>query len=458
MQLRSHTHSPTPFTLHRGILFALLIGVILSAGFVYAHMTQPEQPQFEVDHSHTLPIVSLELPDTTTAELETVESKEWEKTGNLFYYEENGKLGFQTSVEIELHGRNLLTHPQKSFQIEVINEDRRTDSVTYPLFGADAPQQHSHLVLRNDEASGARLREQVGLTLARQGSKLDIQQGHPVIVYINGDYWGLYFLRQKLNREFFSDKYGVPADTIGITEISIESDPKDKALPGAPGSQKDADDFNTLLQDSAACSTCLSYYWAQKRLDGHILIDYLIFELYVANFDWPYNNYKAWRYQTPIDNPPESELVPELDGRFRWMFYDLDVAFGSQKTDAEAMIGAAQGDPYGQIMTNIFPLRNLFNDQYFLREYQERVNELLETTLSAENASAVVRAEAARIRPEMPRQIERWQGYEQDGEPAGVQSMDQWETYVDALEVYVQTRPQYFQKYTDEFVHEQLQK
>lgn len=430
-------------------------GVLLAAVFDEQQQLSKTQTHdvFIATH-HTLPIVNVIIPpDSHWNDPAPVSANndEWVTSGHVKYYEPTGVLGFQNDVTVQLHGKALLGSPQKSFRLEFIDEDGRETRIEYPLFGPEAPTRFSSLILRNDEARYARLREQVANQLVTENTSLDTQRGQPVATYINGQYWGLYFLRERFDETYFAEKYRVNPDALSVVEIPLGGAIKGQVIPTNKKSEDDAERFNRLITDTARCTDCVLYHGADNTLDMKNMIDYLFFEFYFANYDWPYNNYKAWRYQSPESFPAEADLIPQLDGRFRWLFYDSDVSFGAGRTTPEAMIKAAQGDPYAQLIDNAFPYRNLFYDYTFSKIYRARMTQLLNQELSPEYTDQVVDYWAEQIRPEMPAQIARWSQYNTEERAHSVQNMEEWELHVELLKLYLRTRPAAFQEHTERF-------
>jgi hypothetical protein len=148
----------------------------------------------------------------------------------------------------------------------------------------------------------------------------------------------------------------------------------------------------------------------------------------------------------------ESEFVEQLDGRFRWLFFDSDVSFGAGRSPSQEMEAAADGDPYAQLIDNHFPFRNLIYGKTFIRNYLKRMEELLAKQLDPKYTDALVDHWAAQIRPEMPAEIARWQQFNTAEKKFALNSMEEWEEHVEMLKTYLRVRPESFRKHTQAFV------
>jgi hypothetical protein len=82
----------------------------------------------------------------------------------------------------------------------LVDESGNVQGATYPFFGPEAPTYFSSLILRNDEAKFTHLREQVANQIVAEATSLDVQRGQPVVLYLNGQYWGLYFCENALTK------------------------------------------------------------------------------------------------------------------------------------------------------------------------------------------------------------------------------------------------------------------
>lgn len=432
--------------------------LLRSAVFIGNTKISNEQSyDFFVHTNHSLPIISLSLAsnEATDSYGNFLSTKKGHLFGQLRFYEADKKMMLEHKIKLELHGESLNAAPQKSFRLTMVDEDGNRQGVSYPFFGQDSPTYFTSLILRNDEAKYTHLREQVANQIVAEATKLDVQRGRPVVLYINGQYWGLYFLRERFDETYFEQKYSLKSDALSLLEILLGGDIKGSLSPINKKSEEDAKTLNKLVKEISRCKGCVSYSVADNIVDMENLIDYLFFEFYFANFDWPYNNYKVWRYQSEQLYLPESEFIDQLDGRFRWLFFDSDVSFGAGRATQESMIAAAKGDPYEQLIDNAFPFRNIFYGPTFMKLYMNKMESLFAKQLSPENTDKLVDYWAAQIRSEMPAEIERWKNHNSPDRVFALESMQEWENQVNLLKVYLRERPLFFEEYTKDFFAKQ---
>jgi hypothetical protein len=345
--------------------------------------------------------------------------------------------------------------PQKSFRIYFENGEGLDDWLEYPVFGEKGNERYLSLVLRiGGDVEYSMLRDRLASELVAANSKVDVQQNRPVVLYLNGEYWGLYYLQERFDEAYFKGRYRINPKMLVMVDVPLRSgENRGLALGFTRNSEEEAERYNQLLQSVRRCQACEDYYSVRNRMEVDNLLDYLLFELYFANLDWPYGNTKAWRYKMEPIGDLELGLIERLDGRWRWLLFDLDTGFGGATDTTEKMVKEAGVDSYSQLIDDTFPFRHLFYTRTFRKFYLERVKELVDGGLKAEVAATMVDRLAAEIRPEMPRQIERWGSEVSDKGVHVVDSMEEWERRVELLKVFVRQRPEGFLQRTVDFMN-----
>lgn len=144
---------------------------------------------------------------------------------------------------------------------------------------------------------------------------LETQPGEPCILFLNGEYWGLYNLQARFTEEYFEDKYGIAEDNL----IMIKQDKRVSI-----GEDEDMALYTELVSyaQEQDLSREENYEAIKQMMDVQSFIDHYCFEIYIGNTDWPLNNVCCWRSRE-IDG--DSEYT---DGRWRWGVYDTDESTG----------------------------------------------------------------------------------------------------------------------------------
>ena len=124
------------------------------------------------------------------------------------------------------------------------------------------------------------------LTSLMRGSGLDFQEHNPVATYLNGEYWGMYNLREKINEHMLASKHNIDADDITLLSDNAEE------IQGTNQEYLQLIDYiNTtdLTIDS-------NFEYVSERID---LTEYALYQasnIFFNNTDWPGNNIKFWKY------------------------------------------------------------------------------------------------------------------------------------------------------------------
>ena len=158
------------------------------------------------------------------------------------------------------------------------------------------------LLLRNgaNDRWGSFMREEFAQGLAKKAGFTDYKEFAPAAVFLNGQYYGYFWLQTFYNVNYFRDKYGLDNRDF-LQRLRWYEEPQ------AENYRKD-DEFQKFLD--------------LYDVDNFML--YYAFEIYSRNWDWPHNNRRMWRY-TGSDG---TYINPYLDGRFRQLLYDDEGAWG----------------------------------------------------------------------------------------------------------------------------------
>ena len=221
------------------------------------------------------------------------------------------------------------------------------------------------------------------------GRDVDYQKVRPSILYINGKYWGIYNIREKISRHYYATNHGVDPDNISLVEDA------GNVLSGS------ADAYIRLLEyfklNGAADSA--DYVYVKTQMDVENYIDYMATEIYLANTDWPANNCKWWRSNLP-------------GGKWRWTLFDTDC--GENVTnpadfDMLAFITNDEGLEYPNGSQFTFLFRTLLTNSEFKADFVNRCATLLSTNFTPQH----YRAEFERLKGlygnETVRDFERWE-------------------------------------------------
>ncbi|WP_024861249.1 CotH kinase family protein [Ruminococcus flavefaciens] len=244
---------------------------------------------------------------------------EWERPANIEIFE-NGKSVVSQNVGIRTKGAASRAWAQKSFNI-FARMDYGKSSVEYDLFEGKSTKEKNNKVIDsfdgftirnggNDNMAGF-FRDSVNQSLVSDRD-MATQATSECILFIDGEFWGIYQLMEKYNTDYFKSHYGIKKNDVAFIKNNSLED----------GNDQDLTEWNSLLSQiaSADMTSDAAYQQIADKLDIQSFIDYFAAQIYWANKDWPSNNTGVWRANT-VD--PEN---PYADGKWRMVLFDTEYA------------------------------------------------------------------------------------------------------------------------------------
>ena len=269
------------------------------------------------------------------------------------------------------------------------------------------------IVLRNsgNDYGNTRFRDGMMTNLVKD-MNTDIQAFEPIVLYLNGEYWGILNMREKVNEDYLESNHGVDANEVDILEGQSD------IVEGSNGDYKELLDFmniNNLANDSY-------YEYVANEIDVDNFIDYQLSQIYFNNRDWPGNNIKFWQ--------------PHADGgKWRWIMYDTDFGFGiyggndyTLNTIQFALEPNGPGWPNPPWST--FMLRKLVLNGKFKNRFVNRFADIINTTFVSEKVIAQIDSIAAIVEPEILNNYKKWSN----------PSSAQWESSVQTMRNFAKNR------------------
>lgn len=181
---------------------------------------------------------------------------------------------------------------------------------------------YKKMVLRNagNDFQFAFIRDELNQTLVKQAGYQDFEGVVPVVGYVNGEYYGFYWLHENYCDELFKAKYGDAEGEFVVLEGSEIYKAEDEEY------QTFVDEYNSAYEYLSSLDMTVesNYNELCDYIDVNNYLDYYAFNVYINNRDWPHNNYKVYRYC-----PAEGEDVGEgvFDGRWRYLPHDMDYSY-----------------------------------------------------------------------------------------------------------------------------------
>lgn len=345
-------------------------------------------------------------------------NQDWERPIHIELFETDGGLAFGQDAGVKIFGGCTRLYNQKSLALYARAEygPGRFRHRIFPWLDLDS---FNNLVLRSSAQDWWRTMFRDGMiqTLIQQGMSIETQAYRPALVFLNGEYWGIHNLREKLNEHYFADHFGLDPGQIEI----IQND--DGSIFGG------SDHFEALMAyvRSAAISdpAALDVVAGWLDIDGYI--DYVVAEIYSANGDWPGNNLKYWRPRTD-------------DGRWRGAIFDMDMGFGGNQygttaTNTLALATSTSGEIWSNQPWSTELLRRLLLNERFRNRFIQRMAAHISTTFETEHVLGVIDSLKANIAAEVPRHRARW--------TKSISYNADWDVLIEIMREFARNRAQY---------------
>jgi hypothetical protein len=339
---------------------------------------------------------------------------------HMEFYENNGAKGFSFDLGMRIAGAYSRADPQKSFNLFARNIYGYNE-FTYPFFTdfPNKPITHKAITLRTSGQDWrfSKIRD-IMMSSLLENTDLDYQAHRQSVLYINGEYWGIYNIRERINVHFLHHNHGVDPDRIDI-------------LQGNGWVRDGSNAHYRALEDYARkhnLADPVHYEYMKTQMDILNYIDYWVAQIYFAQTDSA--NIRFWREQSP-------------EGVWRWITFDQDWGFWRNNFhhNSLAFVTNPQGTGYARGLRTTL-MTNLLANREFRALFIERLAYHLNVTFETQRVLDRIDHLAENIADEMPRQIQRF---------GGPGSMSNWEQDVEMLRTFARNRHAYLHRYIQEY-------
>lgn len=373
---------------------------------------------------YDVPVVSLvadpeDLYGKETGIIANPEEKgrDWERPAHFEYFVPEGTREISMNVGIRINGGYSRRFEMKSFRVYARSEYDTQKNIKYDFFsGGLIPavekngeqktiEKFKRILLRaggneSDAWETTFFRDILTQSLM-VGTSLDLQAYQPAVLYLNGEFYGILNIRERLDERYLASHYNCGEDEVVIYGFEYDKDSDGQvilppegepvfevAVEEGPEEEKAFFDEAYAFVTQNDMSDPALYAKAQEYFDMENFIDYLCVQMYCGNTDWPHNNCEAWRY---VGEPSEEY---GLDGKIRWLLFDTDFGFGLyghpvEEQIIDSMVADQRGEqPYRDVLTCLF--RSFLKNEGFKKQFKTRFLELLETNFLPKNVLANV--------------------------------------------------------------------
>jgi hypothetical protein len=362
------------------------------------------------------------------------EGDEWEYPAYFELFDNLGNCVLRQNIGFRMHGNWSNSSPFKSLRIYARNEYGNS-TLNYPFFKTRNDSAYKRIILRNsgNDIWYTMFRDAAMQEMTRH-MNFETQAYEPAVLFINGEYWGIHNIRERYDKYYLARIFGVNEEQLDILENNMSVD--------EGGNTHYAETLAYIGQQGARDGS--NYEYIKTRIDVNSYIDYVIAQNFMVNTDWPGNNIKYWRLQTPQYLP---EAGPGKDGRWRWMLFDADYTFGIYTpTEYSKNMMTFTTQTNGPLWPNpdwsTLLFRKLLENESFKTAFIVRFCDELNTAFKPDVVTLIINRMQSAIEPEMSRHILRWKM------PS---SMANWYNNVNQMRSFAEQRPAYARNHLRQF-------
>ena len=348
--------------------------------------------------------------------------QKWERPAHMTMFEEDKSVVLSQDIGLKIAGECSRSYAQKSFQLKA-DSKYGEKSFAYQVFPDKNIKKFERLKLRNggQDYIKAHMRDALAQMVTKNQMHLNYEAYRPAVVFLNGKYWGLYSIREKLGKEYLKENYGVKKVNL------LEDDTLVKE-----GSSEDYDAFNEFLRANSLQSAA-NYKHVTDEIDIDNYIDYMITNIYVGNADWPGTNLLYWKSN-------------KAGSKWQWLLHDMDYGFGIYSENgvdfnAIALVTEINNADWPNPEWSTLLFRKLLENASFKQKFKARFAAQLNSTFSSSRVNGIITQMSGKIEHQMQRHIQRWTvngiySY-------AVDNKSDWDEQISKLKTFANERPAY---------------
>lgn len=367
-----------------------------------------------INENHTLPVMSVSLNPSS---FNRVQADNWDTELEVSAYAElyENNDSFSIPCGFKLFGGSTRGMAKKSFALK-FKKEYGESTLNYQVFDNRDFSKFNTLILRSgsQDSDYAFIRDMLMTGLVDGVTNLEVQASKSVILYINGNYWGVYNIREKVDDDFISNHFNVDGSKANIVRIDNEV---------STGSINDYRHVVNYLNSNNMGITN-NYEYIKTKLNIQSFADYWAAEAFVTNNDIINTRF----YSHPdVDN-----------GRLNMIFYDLDYAMWNVHNNYFSFSVQPEGMSDFNVSTEM--MRSLINSNEFKKDYLERISYQYKNVWNKERVLNKIDEIYNTLKPEMERNQLRW----------GM-TMSDWEENVGKLRDFARNRGEYYKSTAKSF-------
>ena len=367
----------------------------------------------------------------------TQQGRDWERDAFVEILSPDGERLISQDAGMRIFGHASRQYYYKSFKLYA-RKAYGNDTFAYPFFadnthGADQKVQDAYkrLVVRAHgfDKSVTLFREELFQTLCSQIEGIDSKSVAPASVWLNGGYYNFEWLQEVYDDTYMEENYGLMQkgdyyQKVALRANKFPDDPDEKAedIRGKEDYQKVAEYAEKDLTDDEIFAEL------EQLVDIDNMIQYFAIETYIANWDWPLNNIKLYRYYSQNN----VYGTGRQDGRWRYLYYDMEAGFNIYNEEPEDWLD----------IETVMEQNPLFGAVMKRPDMQEKFAKYIELCIKEYFTEDRVRAAVEKLCGERDSELAESFAYKHSIDESYTMNMDDVEQNKEVIYDFVEKRPE----------------
>lgn len=333
--------------------------------------------------------------------------QDWERPVYVEFFNKQKVNAISQLAGVRIHGNYSRANDQKSLLLMAKSKYGK-DHLKYKFYDTKSIDSFEDVILRNSgsDFNVTHFRDGFLHTTIGRFTGLDYQAYQPSVVFLNGAYWGIQNIREKISDDFIAENHAIDKSDVDLVDTWGDALAGNNNIWDLEWRAKNLNMANQNIFRQVADSFDLDNF-----------VDYMASEVYVGNWDWITNNIKYWR--------------SKKERKYKMILWDLDISLGLydlskvQDNNLDSLYNMKRGD-LGPT-TSIF--KNLTKNIAFRNKFINRYADLMNSLFVPEKFKAKAYEFRDSLAGEMPRHHAKWPPY------------DKWANHIKRMTDYIDQRP-----------------
>lgn len=331
---------------------------------------------------------------------------DWERESRIHVYNDDKELVLSQNIGIRIQGGGSRGFLPKSLNIYA-RDEYGENRLYYNFFNTGYYPKRVTLTTGGDDYY-LKIKDRLVSELAKNTNVVTMNY-EPYVLFLNGEYWGFYYLTEKYDEIFIENYYGVDKGETSEDIIIVKDDNLETGK---------AEDLEELYMEAikfiaeSDLRNEKKYQQACELMDIESCIDYFAVLGYAGRSgDWPHQNYALWRSRNISEKKYE-------DGKWRYMIFDVN------STSME--LGMVDHDLIGELRQYSAVFNSLCDNDTFKKQFVNRLLELADTIYAQENIERKLSEYTALMEKPMENHYRRFWGTGSEKFSEGVEEIRQF--------------------------------